>query len=92
MLEWGLVARFLHGYRGQYLCHGCWNGPVFDRIDLEYWNRYPNDVPVCQNCRKAVPAEQLERMHIIDWYFCHDCRSNPDVVQKWKDLQEKAGD
>lgn len=52
---------------------------------------HPDVVPPCINCRRRVPASELEGMYCSTWYFCQACRDDDDVVRRWAGLFYEAG-
>ncbi len=77
--------------RGVNLCPSCrCSGVVRRRLDLEYWHEHPEEVPVCKNCCKSIPPEQLEAAVLRDWYFCPECVSKPEVIRHFEALEQKS--
>ena len=76
--------------RGVNVCHRCrCNEEVRHCLDLEYWHEHPEDVPACRNCGKTVPPEQLQPAVLRDWYFCPECKADPEVIRHHEELLEQ---
>jgi hypothetical protein len=89
--RWGipLATRTTGALQTTHVCSKCaadWE--VQHRLDVQYWRTHPDCVPVCLNCGKAVPVEQLTPAVCMDWYFCGECASNSTVRRHYEILRE----
>ena len=77
--------------RGVNLCSRCEAlTELRNLLDLQYWRSHPDNAPVCLNCGKSVPPEQIRFTVCFDWYFCMECASSPEVLQRFEKLREAA--
>lgn len=89
--DWISVERPYPKYEGVRVCSRCEAYVEVRRLlDLQYWRRFPEQVPTCINCGKSVPPEQITAAVCLDWYFCQECASNAEVLRRFEELLEKA--
>ena len=85
------VEQPLRTYHSVQVCSHCEADVEVRRLlDLQYWRAYPRRVPSCINCGKSVPAEQIKIAVCLDWYFCPECASNPEVRKRFERLREES--
>ncbi len=89
--EWVRVEQFPRTHRSVLVCSHCEVDVEVRRLlDLQYWRTHPEHVPACMNCGKSVPPEQIRIAVCLDWYFCSECASDPEVRQRFERLREQA--
>jgi hypothetical protein len=81
---------FTCAYEDVLVCRRCLSQPMaLYALDMLYWAEHPETVPPCRHCGKVVPREQLSPNVLPDWYFCHACDSNDDVILYWKRIRRR---